>query len=38
VHGDLLSGSRLVVDRRLSVAIDLGGLSNPACDRSPHGV
>ncbi len=37
VHGDLLPGNLLVVDRRLSAVIDFGGLNvgDPACDLQP---
>jgi len=37
VHGDLLPGNLLVVDGRLSGAIDFGGLNvgDPACDLQP---
>jgi aminoglycoside phosphotransferase (APT) family kinase protein len=37
LHGDLLAGNLLVVDGRLSAAIDFGGLNvgDPACDLQP---
>jgi aminoglycoside phosphotransferase (APT) family kinase protein len=37
VHGDLLPGNLLVIDRRLSAVIDFGGLNvgDPACDLQP---
>jgi aminoglycoside phosphotransferase (APT) family kinase protein len=37
IHGDLMPGNLLVVDRRLFAVIDFGGLNggDPACDLQP---